>query len=301
MEQKGRQRGGAAEVVFVNGAFLPAHEASISVFDRGFTYGDGLFETMRVYGGRPFALDRHLARLGAGLEALLLPPLGDNANIEETIGELLRLNRLDEGDASIRLTVTRGIDYGGLVPDREPEPSTVIVARSIDTAAIRQWQERGVAAALVKGRPPSLAHVKTLNYLPHLFAKMEAVKRGAAEGLFVENGCVTEGATSNLFAFAGGRLRTPPADGSLLAGVTRGIIRELAAREAVPLDESPLPVEELLKSEEVFISNSLLEIVPLAEIDGTPIGRGSDFPVTGRFQSAYRELTLRERRAENSR
>ncbi len=280
-----------AEKVFVNGRFLSAKRASISVFDRGLTYGDGLFETIRAYGGRPFALDRHLSRLRRGLDELGIPSITET-NIEETINKLLRHNRLDSSDAYIRLTVTRGADYGGLLPSEDIKPSIIIIARKIDTRKIEVWQRDGVSVSLLVGYTPPLPHMKTLNYLPSLVAKMDAVKRGTVEGLFVQKGFVTEGTTSNIFTVKNGVLRTPPADGSILPGVTREIILELAERNRAPRSESPLTATELMECEEALISNSILEIVPVAGVDGRVIGNGRAGPTTRILQRAYRDLII---------
>ncbi|MCP3676971.1 MAG: branched-chain amino acid aminotransferase [Deltaproteobacteria bacterium] len=280
-----------AEKVFVNGRFLSAKRASISVFDRGLTYGDGLFETIRAYEGRLFALDRHLSRLRRGLDELGIPPITETS-IEEMINKLLRHNRLDSSDAYIRLTVTRGTDYGGLLPSEDIIPSIIIIARKIDTRKIETWQRDGVSVSLLEGYPPPLPHMKTLNYLPSLVAKMDAVKKGTAEGLFVQEGFVTEGTTSNIFTVKQGVLRTPLADGTILPGVTREIILELAERSMVPWSESPITTTEIMESEEAFISNSILEIAPVIGVDGLFIGNGRSGSTTRLLQKAYRDLII---------
>ncbi|MFQ5328652.1 MAG: aminotransferase class IV [Thermodesulfobacteriota bacterium] len=256
--------------VFVNGAFLPSNRATISVFDRGLTYGDGLFETIRAYNGRPFALDRHISRLRRGLDELAIPFTTETA-FEETITKLLKLNHLDSSDAYIRITVTRGADHGGLLPSEEIEPTIIIVAKRVDTSKIELWQRKGISVSFIEGYLPPLPHMKTLNYLPSLMAKMEAVRRGADEGLFVRNGLITEGTTSNIFTVKDGILSTPPADG-------------IACRE------SPLTVTEFLESDEAFMSNAIAEIAPVVAVDGHRVGDGEGGSTTRLLQRAYMEM-----------
>lgn len=275
--------------VFVNGAFLPSNRATISVFDRGLTYGDGLFETIRAYNGRPFALDRHISRLRRGLDELAIPFTTETA-FEETITKLLKLNHLDSSDAYIRITVTRGADHGGLLPSEEIEPTIIIVAKRVDTSKIELWQRKGISVSFIEGYLPPLPHMKTLNYLPSLMAKMEAVRRGADEGLFVRNGLITEGTTSNIFTVKDGILSTPPADGAILPGITREIILELAKSNGIACRESPLTVTEFLESDEAFMSNAIAEIAPVVAVDGHRVGDGEGGSTTRLLQRAYMEM-----------
>jgi len=276
-------------VVFVNGTFLPANRASISVFDRGLSYGDGLFETIRAYNGHPFALDRHISRLRRGLDELAIPFIAETG-IEETLEKLLNLNSLNSSDAYIRITITRGVDHGGLLPSEGIKPSIIILAKRVDTSKIGLWQREGVSVSLMEGYLPPLPQMKTLNYLPNLMAKMDSVRRGTDEGLFVRDGRITEGTTSNIFTVKNGILSTPPADGTILAGVTREIVLEVAERNGVPCRESPLTATAFMESDEAFISNAMVEIVPVVAVDGHHVGDGEVGPTIRLLQKAYTEM-----------
>lgn len=285
-------------VVYLNGRYVQAERAKVSAFDRGFSYGDGLFETIRAYAGWVFGLERHLARLKKGADQIGISFEGDVGEWRQVMGELLRRNRLQAPDASLRLTVTRGPDVLGslLPPDAPPPPTLLLVAKPLD-AGIAERQQVGIGAVTVHwGSPFNPLQIKSLDYLYNMLAMAQAHREGAQEALFVDrDGTIVEGTTSNVFSISKGMLTTPPESSGLLPGITREVVIELAKKEGLILREAPLPLQDLLAFEEAFLTGSLKEIMPLVTVDGRTIGTGNPGPVTQHLQKCYRAAVEEER------
>jgi branched-subunit amino acid aminotransferase/4-amino-4-deoxychorismate lyase len=271
--------------VYLDGRLVPAKTATISVFDRGLLYADGLLETLRVYGGRPFALERHLERLAASARFLAIPvPKVDWA---PAIGELLRRNRMR--DAWVRITLTRGPWARGLKPPETPSPTVLITTGTIDPA-IASMQSRGVRLTPVPFcRDPFLAAHKTLNYLPGILAKAAATQAEAYDALFTEaKRRVLETTTANLFAWKGEQLWTPKL--GVLPGITRALVVETARARGVRVRERAFSVRELTLADEAFVTSSLVEILPVVAVAGVRIGNGRPGPRTRMLRNAFRHL-----------
>jgi len=285
-------------VVYLNGRYVQAERAKVSVFDRGFSYGDGLFETIRAYAGWVFGLERHLARLKKGADQIGIPFEGDVGEWRQVMGELLRRSSLQDADASLRLTVTRGPDVLGslLPPDASLSPTLLLVTRPLD-AGIAERQQVGIDAVTVHwGSPFNPLQIKSLDYLYNMLAMAQAQREGAQEALFVDrDGTIVEGTTSNVFSVSKGMLTTPPESSGLLPGITREVVIELAKKEGLILRETPLPLQDLLASEEAFLTGSLKEIMPLITVDGRTIGTGNPGPVTQHLQKRYQAAVEKER------
>ncbi|PWB45806.1 MAG: branched-chain amino acid aminotransferase [Candidatus Methylomirabilota bacterium] len=285
-------------VVYLNGRYIQAERAKVSAFDRGFIYGDGLFETIRTYAGWVFALDRHLGRLKKGADQIGIPFTGDAGKWRPVMDALLRRNHLQDTDASLRLTVTRGPDVLGplLPPDAPPSPTLLLVAKPVD-AGIAQRQQVGVGVITVHwGDPFNPLQIKSLDYLYNILATAQAQREGALEALFVgTDNCIIEGATSNVFSISHGVLTTPSESSGLLPGITREVVIELAKREGLTVHETPLPLDTLLSADEVFLTGSLKEITPVIAVDGRTIGTGRPGPVTQQLQQRYRTAVEEER------
>lgn len=275
-------------VVDVNGRLVAAAEARVSVFDRGFQYGDGLFETLRAYGGVPFALAEHLRRLEASARLLGIPV--PRVAWGRRIGAVLRRNRLGNADAWVRVTLTRGTAAPGLLPPAAARPTSVIVAGRI-ASEVSRLQRRGARVVLLPfARTGFLSEHKTLDYLPAVVGKTVAARHRAFEGLYVNaSGCVTEGTTTNLFALRGTRLLTPAID-SILPGVTRSLVMELASRAGVRLEKRRIASRDLASMDEVFLTSAVVEILPVIRVDERPVGSGRVGPVTRKFIELYQEL-----------
>lgn len=285
-------------VVYLNGRYVQAERAKVSAFDRGFSYGDGLFETIRAYAGWVFSLERHLARLKKGADQIGIPFKGDVGEWRQVMSRLLRRNRLQAVDASLRLTVTRGPDVLGslLPPDVPPSPTLLLVARPLD-AGIAERQQVGIGAITVHwGSPFNPLQIKSLDYLYNMLAMAQAHREGAQEALFVDrDGCIVEGTTSNLFSLSKGMLTTPPLSSGLLPGITRNVMIGLAKQDGLTVSEAPVRLNDLLMVEEVFLTGSLKEVMPLVTVDGRTIGTGSPGPVTQHLQKCYRAAVEQER------
>ena len=275
--------------VLLNDRLVPAARARISALDRGFLYGDGLFETVRTYGGAPFGLTQHLRRLARSARFFRIPFDPVLATWHARVARLLRANRLDKDDVAVRLTVSRGAGPFGIVPAQVPHPTTLMIATPLDRR-IPEAQARGVHVCFFPYRlvAATLPSHKTLHYLPAVLGKMLARRAGAWEAIYLgTDDTVLEGTTSNLFAVIGNRLVTPPLRG-ILPGVTRSVLARIARHTGIPLVERLLSTRELLRAEEVFLSASTIEVLPVVRVDRVLIGSGVPGPLTRRLQSAYR-------------
>jgi branched-chain amino acid aminotransferase len=281
-------------VLLLNDRLVPARRATISALDRGFVYGDGLFETVRTYAGKPFGLPQHLRRLARSARVFRIPFEASPNHWLPRIRRCLRANDLLTTDAAVRLTVSRGVGPFGIVPPADLRPTVMMLATPVDPR-VPAAQARGVSICffpfrLVAGTLPS--H-KTLHYLPAVLGKMIARRRSAWEAIYLgADDTVLEGTTSNVFAVERGRLITPPLHG-ILPGVTRHVITTLAKRSGVPLVERPLTCRQLLAADEVLLTASTIEVLPVVRVERTRIADGKPGPVTRTLQEQYRRHVAR--------
>jgi branched-chain amino acid aminotransferase len=278
-------------LVYLDGHFVSKEQARVSVFDHGFLYGDGIYETMRSYGGAIFLLKKHLARLKHSADAISLKlpmPLG---KIGEALNESLNVNKLQ--NAYLRLHISRGPGEIGLDPALCPAPTMVIAAKPFHDYPA-EYYEDGVRVAIVKTRrnhPLALdPSIKGTNFLNNILAKIEAIKAGAYEGIMLNwKGQVAEGTISNIFLVKKGVLYTPHLDTGILKGVTRDLVLRLARRIKVPSSETAVLPRSLYAAEECFITNTTMEIMPVTIIDKRSVGSGRPGPVTSALHQAYRK------------
>jgi len=282
-------------LVYVNGHFLPKEEAMVSVFDHGFLYGDGIYETLRSYGGRIFLLQKHLSRLRQSADAvslaLPLPP----EKIGEALREAITVNKVQ--DAYIRLHISRGPGEIGLDPALCPAPTMVIVTKPFHDYP-RELYENGVNVAIVQTRrnhplalPPS---IKSTNFLNNILAKIESLRSGAYEGILLNwKGYVAEGTISNIFTVKKGVLMTPSLESGILEGVTRDLVLHLARTAGIRTRELQMRPRDLLHAEECFITNSTIEVMPVTAVDGHTVGDGRPGEVTKTLMQAYRSEVQR--------
>jgi branched-chain amino acid aminotransferase len=282
-------------LVYLNGLFVPREEATVSVFDHGFLYGDGIYETMRAYNGTLFLLDRHLERLTHSANAISLKLPMPLEEIRMALKETLRVNNLVE--AYVRLHISRGPGEIGLDPALCPAPTMIIMAKQFKDYPV-EYYERGVSVAIVKTRrnhPLALdPSIKGTNFLNNILAKIESIRAGAYEGIMLNwEGFVAEGTICNIFMVKTGTLLTPPLSIGILEGVTRGLVLDLAYREHIPTQEGAFRPQELMDADECFITNSTIEVMPVTVMDGKPIGNGKPGPVTVALAQAYRDEVRR--------
>ena len=280
-----------AEIVYINGELVERTEARVSAFDRGLLYGYGLFETMRSYGGRVFRIDRHLSRLMRSAEMLAIDTALDAAELGRAVYDTVSANKLD--DARIRLTVTAGEGERSLSPPTSGSLTIMVVAERLELPKSTAYKN-GIRAAIVGGRRNSqspLSGLKAIGYLESLLARSQAAAAGADEAVMLnERGLVAECSTSNIFIVASGRLLTPSVESGILPGITRDVIMELASGLGVEASECDVAVADLFNAGEAFITNSVIEVLPVVEVDDRPIGPGKPGEVTGRLSRAYKEL-----------
>jgi branched-chain amino acid aminotransferase len=276
--------------IYLNDRFVPHEQAVVSVFDHGFLYGDGVFETLRASRGRILMLGEHLTRLERSASRLALELPLSLEQLADLIQASVERNHLQE--AYIRVTVSRGAGEIGLDPALCKSPTLVIIAQPF-VPHPESLYANGIGVAVVRTRrnfsealPPE---VKSLNFLNNILAKIEAIAAGADEAIMLNyRDELTEGTTSNIFVVNAGRLRTPAKACGLLDGVTRGIVLELAKDLAIPSDETVLGVADLYAAEECFLTNTTQEVLPVTKVDGRLVGDGRPGPVTARLRASYR-------------
>lgn len=287
----------AREWVSLNGRLMPGDQARISVFDSGFMQGVGLFETMRSYGGHVFRLQQHLERLISSARKLGWLVVPDEQQLRENVEQVVEATAHE--DARVRLTVTTGT----LRPTEQDLPELTVVATATPGASYPpECYSKGVtvlASDYRQSRRDPLAGHKTTSYFARLAALREAHRRGVFEALwFTENGRLAEGAISSVFLVARDTLLTPPLDTPVLPGITRAVVIELARELGIPVREPALTINDLLEADEAFLTNSLMELVPVVRVERAAIGTEKPGPITMRLLEAYRKLVERERAHE---
>ena len=283
-------------VAYLNGTFLPVEQAQISVLDRGFLFGDGVYEVIPVYGWRLFRLAHHLKRLRTSLAGVHI----DNPL---SVGEWsAMLNELDVrnegGDQAVYLKVTRGVDVkrdhafpDGIRPTVFAMSSPLPGPRDLD-------REQGVRAITLPDIRWKLCNIKAITLLPNVLLRQQAVDAGSAEAILINNGLAVEGAASNLFIVKGGMLITPPNSNTILPGITRDLVLELAVDNTMPFREADITEAELHDADEVWLTSSTREISPVVMLDDRPVGDGTPGAVWRHMSRLYQDYTNAVRRGE---
>jgi branched-chain amino acid aminotransferase len=279
----------------LDGQRCPPAEATVSVFDRGFLYGDSVFETLRTYAGRPFELQEHLCRLERSAERVFIPLPLSRAELGAEV--LAAIEAAGNPESYVRLMITRGQGPLGLDPGLAERPLRAIIVQPLQAPPAEQYAagidaisyrtERVVDATSARG-------AKIGNYLISVLAMREARSVGAQEALILDgHGRILEGASSNIFALERGALVTPAEEAGILAGITRSHVLALAAELGVPVELRALELEAAYAAAELFISSSIRELMPIVRLDGRPIGAGTPGPVFRRLLAGFRERTRR--------
>ena len=272
-------------LVFLNGQFVPEAQAVVPVNDRGFMYGDGLFETMRVVDGRPFRLAQHLERLARGADFLKIKCPFPPKELQEIAGQLVEQNRMS--DAILRVTLTRGPGERGYTPRTDGRPTVVMTmhkAPLLDQPV--QWSLITSSYRIPAAEP--LSSFKTLNKLTHVMARLEAVMQGADEALLINsNGEVAETASGNLFWVYQDNICTVPTGRGVLPGITRAVVLEICQTLGLPTNKRVIKPEALRNSEGIFITQSAFGIVPVSVFNGEPVVPS---PLVDQIAGAYADL-----------
>ena len=277
----------------VDGNLVPADEATVSVRDRGFMYGDAAFETLRAYGGDLFEWDAHADRLRGTCDALALDHGLPDADLRARVDETLAANELD--DAYVKLSISRGVQPGKLSPGPVEDPTVVVYVAALPRGGVSGepvWDGPATARVVETRRIPDAAlpaSAKTHNYLNGILARLDADDADEAVTLD-SDGRVAEGATSNVFFVRDGTLQTPSLDGPVLPGITRRVVLDLADDAGVPTETGRYSPDDVRAADEAFVTNSTWELRPLVELDEVELGGG---PVTDRLARAFDELVER--------
>ncbi|HEX6135960.1 MAG TPA: aminotransferase class IV [Longimicrobiales bacterium] len=272
--------------VYLNGKYIEHTRATVPVDDRGFLFADGVYEVIRIYGGQPFLAEPHMRRLRAGLAALHI----DDTGTGDLVGIAERLIRSNDvtGDGTIYIQVTRGVaPRRHAFPDPAVSPSVYVLAKPFAQYAA-EYFDRGVAAISVPDTRWSRCDIKSIALLPNVLANQQAHQAGAFEALFVKDGILIEGSHSNLFGVLDGTLMTYPSCNYILSGITRALVIELARELGIAVAEAPIPWDRIGEVEELFLSGTTTEVMPVRQVDAHVIGGGTRGPVTARLQEAYR-------------
>jgi branched-chain amino acid aminotransferase len=279
--------------IYIDGKFLDPKDAKISVFDHGLLYGDGVFEGIRAYNGRVFKLREHIDRLFCSAKAILLTLPRSHAEITEAVLASCRMNRIRDG--YVRLVVTRGVGSLGLNPRSCRNPSLIVIADKIQLYP-QEFYIQGmdiVTVATTRNLHSALnPAIKSLNYLNNILAKIEANQAGCEEAIMLNaEGFVAEGTGDNVFIVRGNELLTPPLSAGALYGITRGVTMQLGRAAGLQVAEATLTRYDLFNADEMFLTGTGAEVVPVVKMDGRLIGSGKPGPITGDLMKRFHELT----------
>ena len=279
--------------IYISGQFFDKENAKISVYDHGLLYGDGVFEGLRCYGGKVFRLGEHLDRLWDSAKAIRLEIPLSREKMEAAVYETLKRSEITDG--YVRLIVTRGIGTLGLDPNKCPRPEVIVIADLIQLYP-REFYDKGleiVTTSTIRISPAALSpRIKSLNYLNNILAKIEGMQAGCVEALMLNGkGEVAECTADNIFLVRRGELFTPPLDAGILEGVTRNAIIELADEQGMKVHQVPLTRYDVYVADEMFITGSAAEVVPVVKVDSRTIGDGKPGPVTKQMTELFHALT----------
>jgi len=271
-------------VAFVNGAFMPLAEAKVSIEDRGFQFGDGIYEVIRTYGGRPFSLEAHLARLERSATALDLTQPYSRAEWTDHILEGIK--RADYPEAKIYLQITRGVAPRDHAYPAEGTPTVVMTVREFHPLD-RSVQAAGVEAMTTEDIRWGRCDIKSLNLLANVLARQKVKQAQVFEAILINTGLVTEGAISNVMVVQGETVVTAPEGPRILSGVTRAVVLELARNEGLPIQERFISQAELYGADEIFLAGTTVEVLAVVRVDGKIIGDGRPGPITQRLAAGF--------------
>jgi len=273
-------------LAWIDGHFMPLEQAMVPVEDRGYQFGDGVYEVVRTYHGKPFRMEAHLARLERSAQAigLTLPCRPSDWRTLVTEG----LARAGYADSKIYLQVTRGVAPRDHAFPASTPPTVVMTIREMHPLAAALSQA-GVQAVTLEDQRWGRCDIKSINLLPNVLARQRAKEAGAFEAILLREGVVTEGSVSNVAVAKAGRLATAPEGPRILSGVTRALVLELAHKEGIPVEERFVPVDELRQADEVFLCGTTIEVLPVVRVDQRTIGTGAPGPVTRRLSLRFRE------------
>lgn len=272
------------DYVLWNDNIVQRNEAYIDLEDRGYQFGDGVYEVIRIYDGQLFTLQQHINRLYDSAEKIKIDLSLSKEHLESQIRQLVRDNKLELGIVYVQ--VTRGISARAhIFPDASTSP--VVTAYTKEMPIPKEQHKNGVSAVTLDDIRWLRCDIKSINLLPNILAKQEAKEKNCYEAILHRNGIVTEGASSNIFIVKNNKLQTHPATNLILNGITRQVILHLCQENEIPYIEKPFTIKELLTADEVILSSTTSEVMPIIQIDGKPIGTGKPGERTKELQQLF--------------
>lgn len=273
--------------VFLNGHFMAADEAKVSVLDRGFLLGDGIYEVIPVYQGQVFQLAAHLTRLQNSLDGVRMTNPYELSEWQGMIEQLVARN--GGGDQAIYLQVTRGVAPRDHLFPENVTPTAFAMSNPMQ-AVPTKYKEEGIKAITLPDIRWQNCNIKAITLLPNSLLKQQAQDAGAQEALLIREGYLTEGSASNAFAIIDGTIYTAPKDEKVLPGITRDLVIEIAQKAGVPLVEKAVTEQQLFEADELWVSSSTKEILPICQLDGKVVGRGKPGPIWEKMDALYQQV-----------
>ena len=281
------------DAIYMNDRLVPPAEATVSVYDHGLLYGDGVFEGIRVYGGRVFLMSQHIERLYESARAIRLDIAMSIEEMKAATRETVAANNITDG--YIRLIITRGGNQLGLNPFMTTDSQTIIIADTIKLYPDEHYTNglKLITASTIRNHPAALSpRIKSLNYLNNVLAKIEAIDAGCLEAVMLNHkGEVAECTGDNLFLVKNGKLLTPPLDAGILEGITRNTVIMLAEQAGLNVSQTALTRHDIYTADECFLTGTAAEVIAATSLDQRQIGTGKPGPVTGQLLEAFREYT----------
>jgi D-alanine transaminase len=272
--------------VYLNGDFLPEGDACVSVLDRGFIFGDGVYEVIPAYGKRPFRLQGHLERLQNSLDGVRINNPHTADEWQYLIQKIIDANEGE--DQSVYMQITRGAAKRDHAFPSNAKPTVLIMSNPLSSANA-ELLKSGVAAITTEDIRWIYCHIKAICLLPNVLLRQKAIDAQSAEAILIRDGLATEGAASNLFIVHDGIIRTPPKGPLLLPGITRDLVLELAEENHIPYEEANILEADLGRAEEIWLTSSTKEILPVTQLNGQPVGNGKPGPLWERMYGLYQQ------------
>jgi D-alanine transaminase len=277
-------------MIYLNGEFMPIEQARVPVLDRGFIFGDGVYEVIPVYSRHPFRLAEHLRRLRASLDGIRLANPHDDAEWTRLVRRLIELNQPE--DQSLYLQVTRGVAKRDHAFPKDVAPTVFMMSNALSTPP-REQVEKGVGAVTAADDRWLRCDIKAIALLPNVLLRQLAVDVGCVEAILLRDGIMTEGAASNIFVVKNGILLAPPKSHLMLPGITYDVVLELAQANGIKHEVRPVPESELRGADEAWLTSSTKEVLAIVRLDGKAVGVGAPGPLFRRMYALYQEYKER--------
>lgn len=283
-----------SQIVYLNGQFLPIEQAFVPVLDRGFIFGDGIYEVIPVYSRRPFRLDEHLVRLQNSLDGVRIANPHTHAEWKERVCELVKQN--DPDDQYVYLHVTRGVAKRDHAFPKDAVPTVFMMSNPLVTSS-KELVESGVSAVSAVDNRWDRCDIKAISLLPNVLLRQIAVDAGATETVMFRDGVLTEGAASNIFAVENGVILAPPKDNHMLPGITYDLVLEMANAHGIPVEVGQFDKARIQRADELWLTSSTKEVLAITMLDGQPIADGKPGPLFRRMHALYQDYKARVMRA----